>query len=198
MLKWAGIAKATFPELRTYSYPGQTGGLGVDFLNPHLFGYGNVTTTGSLTQYYNIAGALGTTEERTWDIPLVLDTRQFLLGAAAGTYYKACSTAGYHSFVVLFQDGIIELGTDPSIDQLHFKSELMDKYTPISSSPLIRVPIENGKNIFQYTTPGMIPCSHQTGMHISAQPLYTRVAHIPLLGMCFYETSFNLETMVAH
>jgi hypothetical protein len=58
-------------------------------------------------------------------------------------------------------------------------------------------PIEDRKLIYQYTTPGIIPISHQTGVNISVSPLYTGTAHIPLLGMCFYESEFCIETMVA-
>jgi hypothetical protein len=203
MLKWAGIAKGTFPETRTYSYPGQTGGLGVDFLNPYLFGYGTsngtyTNGTDGVNMYLDIAGSNASAALRTWDFTTAVDTRIWLMGKDTATYYRGCATTGSHSFVVLFQDGILEVGSDPSIDQIHFKSELMDKYTPIQAPPTIRVPIEDGKSIFQYNTPGMIPCSHQTGMNISVAPLYARTIHVPLLGMCFYESGFNLETMVAH
>jgi hypothetical protein len=202
MVKFAQIAKGTFPETKTYSYPGQAGGLAVDFLTPYLFGYGDVTGTTAADgacMYYNIAGALGTTELRTWDIPTTAGTPTAILGnAGLTTYYHGCGTAGYHSYVVLFQDGIIELGTQPSFTELFFKSQLMDKYTPISASPLIRESLEEGRSIYQYTTPGMIPMSHQTGVQIVGLPLYTGVSHLPLLGMVFYETDFNLSTMVAH
>jgi hypothetical protein len=201
MVKFAQIAKGTFPETKTYSYPGQAGGLGVDFLNPHLFGYGDVTGVTSADgtmMYYGIDGTLGTNQMRTWDIPFVAGTVKPMLGKDTATYYKGCGTTNYHSYVVLFQDGIIELGTKPSIEQLFFKSQLMDKYTPIAVSPLARESIEEGRGIYQYTTPGIIPISHMVGVNIEALPDVTGVAHIPLLGMCFYETDFNLSAMTAH
>jgi hypothetical protein len=198
MVKWAGIAKGTFPESKIYSYPGQAGGLGVDFLTPYLFGYGNSDTTGGLNMYLDTAAASATAAERTWDISLTAGTRTFLLGDLTSTFYKGCATTGSHSFVVLFQDGIVEIGSTPKIYQLHFKSELMNKYTPVGQQPLVSMPVEDHKLIYQYTTPGMIPCSHTTGMNISVMPAYTGTAHIPLLGMCFYETDFNVQTMVLH
>lgn len=195
MFKWAQIAKGTFPEQKTISYPGQTGGLAVDFINPYLFGWGTVAGVGGNSLYYNIAGAAGTTEMRTWDIPFTSGTASYILGYdATYSYYKSCPNTGHHSYSVLFQDGILEIGTQSSVAELFFKSELMDKYTPISSPPLGRETIEEGRTIFQYSTPGMIPLSFQTGsgVQIKALPLKTTVAHMPLLGMIFYETDFNV------
>jgi hypothetical protein len=196
MVKFAQIAKGTFPENKNYSYPGQSGGLAVDFLSPALFGYGDATAVG-ITQYVGIDGSIGTTQNRTWDMPLVAGTSKYICGNSSSTYYKGCATTSKHSYVVLFQDGIIEIGTTPKIDQIHFKSELMDKYTPIQMQPLLNQSIEEGRSIFQYTTPGIIPISHQTGVNIQIHPLYTGTAYMPLLGMCFYETDFNPAAMAA-
>jgi hypothetical protein len=205
MVKFAQIAKGTFPETKTYSYPGQAGGLAVDFLNPYLLGYGDSNgTTGAgdgVTPYYDIALSQTSNDViKTWDYPFAgaAETVAYILGKSASTYYHGCGTTSKHSYVVLFQDGIIELGTDPSIAQLFFKSQLMDKYTPISAPPMVRESIEEGRGIFQYTTPGMIPISHQTGVNIAALPLYTRVANLPLLGMVFYEFDFNPSTMIGN
>jgi hypothetical protein len=195
MLRWAQVAKGTFPEQKTYSYPGQQGGLAVDFLNPYLFGWGDVAGTGGNSGYLNIAGAAGTTEMRTWDISFTAGTATYLLGYdATYKYYKSCPNTGHHAYSVLFQDGILEVGTQSSIGELFFKSELLDKYTPISAPPLGRETIEEGRQIFQYNTPGMIPLSFQTGsgVHIFALPLKTVTAHMPLLGMIFYETDYNV------
>jgi hypothetical protein len=201
MVKFAQIAKGTFPETKTYSYPGQTGGLAVDFLTPYLFGYGTSDSGTGANGYNDIAGASGSTATmRTWDLPLTASTVRTILGYDVTTYqyYKGCATTGSHSYVVLFQDGIVEIGTDPSFSELYFKSQLMDKYTPISVQPLIRESVEEGRGIFQYSTPGIIPISHQTGVAIQGLPLYTRNAYLPLLGMVFYESDFNISTMVAH
>lgn len=196
MIKWAAIAKGTFPEQKTFSYPGQSGGLAVDFINPYLFGWGDVAGTGGNSLYYNVAGAAGTTEMRTWDIPFTSGTSSYILGYdGTYSYYKGCPNTGHHSYPVLFQDGIIEIGTQATIAEMFFKSELMDRYTPISAPPLNRETIEEGRSIFQYNTPGMIPLSYQNGggVQIKALPLKTTVAHMPLLGMIFYEVDFNVQ-----
>jgi hypothetical protein len=197
MVKFAQIAKGTFPETKTYSYPGQAGGLAVDFLNPYLLGWGSPQTTGGNHNYLNTAGAnANTTVVKTWDTSLTAGTVKYLLGYdATYPWYHGCTTTGTHSYVVLFQDGIIEIGTEPALSELFFKSQLMDKYTPISVPPLINQSIEEGRSIFQYTTPGMIPISHQTGVNIQVLPTVTKVAHMPLLGMVFYESDFNISTM---
>jgi len=196
MVKFAQIAKGTFPETKTYSYPGQFGGLAVDFLSPATFGYGDATAVG-MTQYVGIDGTIGTTQNRTWDLPLVAGTSKFILGKSTSTYYKGCATTDKHSYVVIFQDGIIELGSTPKIDQMQFKSELMDKYVPIAMQPLVNQSIEENRLIYQYSTPGIIPVSHQTGVNIQVHPLYTGTANLPLLGMVFYETDFNPAAMAA-
>ena len=207
MVKFAQIAKGTFPETKTYSYPGQHGGLGVDFLNPYLLGYGaNITATLSgNTGYLDTSLAVGTNGDRTWWLGggtagtgLTAGTLARILGydaTAATAYYKGCAVAENHSYVVLFQDGIIELGTTPKMNELYFKSTLMDKYTPISQSPLLTQTIEKDRNIYQYSTPGMIPISHNTGVTIIGQVLYTGSCYLPLLGMVFYESDFNKAAM---
>jgi len=202
MVKWAQVAKGTFPELKNYSYPGVTGGLAVDFLNPFLFRYGdsNVALAGN-TDMLDIAWAEdAAVMGGDWEWDMTAGTVIYLLGNSNGVantaYYKGCASTGAHSFVVLFQDGIVELNSSPKIQELYFKSELMDRYTPISVPPLIGQTVEEGRTIHQYTTPGMIPCSHTTGMQVAVAPHTTGRSKIVLLGMCFYETGFNLPAMV--
>ena len=212
MVKFAQIAKGTFPETKTYSYPGQAGGLAVDFLTPYTFSYNS-----SLTVADGLDGSNGFTEYLdstvtgfgSWNVNFAAANNYPvpLLGSwtAKGTpiatltnYYKGAGETGKHSYVVIFQDGIIELGTTPRIQQLFFKTQLMDKYTPIAQNPLITQSIEEGRSIYQYTTPGMIPVSHQTGVAIVAQGTSEAgVSLVPLLGMVFYETDFNKAAMSA-
>ena len=200
MIKMAGIAKGTFPEQKIYSYPGQTGGLGVDFINPYLFGHGNVTNGVGASGYTTYDGLLpGTTEIRSWNVLLnTAGTMDYILGYD-GTYgYSGCATDQKHSFVAIFQDGITEVGTTPKIAQMHFKTSLMDRYVPISVPPLVGQTIEQGKSIYVYNTPGIIPCPHNYDTWIRFIPLYTGIAHLPLMGMVFYETDFNAGTMTTH
>jgi hypothetical protein len=193
MVKFAQIAKGTFPETKTYSYPGQSGGLACDFLTPYLYTYATIKDGSAAGSYCcngytdSVVAGYG-----TWDATLVAGTTFNIAGIAGGKAYRGSAIAGKHSYVVIFQDGIIELGTTPKIEQLFFKSELLDKYTPISMQPLLNQSVEEGRSIYQYSTPGMIPMSHQTGAYISALANYSGVSNIPLLGMVFYETDFNL------
>lgn len=197
MVKFAQIAKGTFPETKTFSYPGQIGGLAADFLTPYTYRY-CITANGSVggyayTQYVDSA----TPGFGTWDLATAAGaTAQYIAGDSTHPY-RGCAKTSYHSYVVIFQDGIIELGTTPKIQQLFFKSELLDKYTPIAMNPLLNQSIEEDRSIFQYSTPGMIPISHQTGVTIKVQSNYAGTSNIPLLGMVFYETDFNLEAMAA-
>lgn len=202
-VKFAQIAKGTFPETKTYSYPGQQGGLGVDFLSPYLFRYDATATGAAGKNAYTMYTDSSVVGYGSWDITLVAGTKIGLLGnrnhatTMGANYYRGCGATDTHSYVVIAQDGIIELGTTPKIEQLFFRSELMDKYTPIVMQPLLNQSIEEGRSIFQYTTPGMIPVSHTTGVQIDALANVSGASNIPLLGMVFYETSFNPNTMIA-
>ena len=201
MMKWAQVAKGIFPQCKNYSYPAMPGGLGVDFLTPYLFGYGNSQTGTGAREYFDTAGALNTgVLMGDWRLTHVAGTVSRLLGNTTGALvaYHGCATVGSKSFVVLFQDGILEVGTTPKISELYFKSDYLDMYTPISVPPLVSQSIEEGKQIYQYNTPGMIPISHVNGMSIYAAPIASGDACMPLMGMCFYEQAFNISTMVAH
>lgn len=180
-VKWASIAKGTFPETKNFTYPGQIGGLGVDFLNPQLYKYDTSpsTTNPSYTDYTG----------NTWNISLTADTIAYIAGDAT-YHYKGSPITNNHSFAVIAQDGIVELGSTPKITQMKFESEALDKYTPIAMSPLMIESIEENKTIYQYNTPGMIPLSHQHGMRIEVLPNATGTATIPLIGMVFYEYEF--------
>lgn len=195
-VKFAQIAKGTFPETKTYSYPGQSGGLAVDFLSPYLYKYIVTASDATGKRAYTDYEDSSVTGYGTWDLSLTCGTKAYIAGGASNGY-KGCDTTGSHSYVILFQDGIIELGTSPKIEQLFFKSDLMDKYTPISMSPLLSQSIEEGRSIYQYSTPGIIPISHQTGVTIKATPNATGVSTVPLLGMVFYETDFNASAQSA-
>jgi len=204
MVKFAQIAKGTFPETKTYSYPGQQGGLACDFLNPYLYKYARTGSTVLGHRAYTSYADSSVAGYGTWDINLATcGTLYYIAGDAAATYYRGSdggngtTGASGHSYVVLFQDGIIEVGTTPKIEMMQFKSELLDKYTPTSTPVLIKQSLEFGKNIYQYSTPGIIPISHQTGVNIAVLPNETGYSTLPLLGMVFYETEFNPAAMAA-
>jgi hypothetical protein len=192
MVKFAQIAKGTFPETKTFSYPGQSGGLACDFLAPYLYTYSTTKAGANAGQYgcngYNDSTVVG---YGSWDYSITAGTTINIAGIAGGAAYRGSAISGKHSYVVIFQDGVIELGTTPKIEQLFFKSELLDKYTPIAQPPLITQSLEEGRTLYQYSTPGMIPMTHQTGAYILGLSTYTGTSNLPLLGMVFYETDFN-------
>jgi hypothetical protein len=203
-VKWGQIAKGIFPETKVFAYPGQSGGLGVDFLCPYLFMYNGTQTASSAA-----AGNSGYTGYNdsvpagygSWDAQLTAGamfsiaggpaTQSNAINSLSSLYYQGSGVTSYHSYVVIAQDGICEIGTTPKIEQLFFRSQLLDKYTPIAQPPTLAQTIETDKNIYQYTTPGMIPISHLVGMQIYAMPNVGGLSTLPLLGMVYYETNFN-------
>ena len=203
-VKWGQIAKGIFPETKVFAYPGQSGGLGVDFLCPYLWMYNGTQTTAGVAA--GNGGYTGYSDSTpigygSWDAALTAGTLFAIAGgpatvanntnALSSLYYQGSGVTSYHSYTVIAQDGIIELGTTPKIEQLFFRSQLLDKYTPIAQPPTITQTIETDKNIYQYTTPGMIPISHLVGMQIYAMANVSGVSTLPLLGMTYYETNFN-------
>lgn len=203
-VKWGQIAKGIFPETKVFAYPGQSGGLGVDFLCPYLWMYNGTQTSagvGSGNNAYtgyndSVPGGYG-----SWDATLTAGamfaiaggpaTQTASINALSSLYYAGSGITSYHSYTVIAQDGIIEIGTTPKIEQLFFRSQLLDKYTPIAQPPTLAQTIESEKSVYQYTTPGMIPISHLVGMQIYAMPNTGGVSTLPLLGMTYYETNFN-------
>jgi hypothetical protein len=196
VVKWAQVAKGTFPQTKNFAYPGVAGGLGVHFLNPYLYKYSNAPNTNTGGHSWSDYSDSVIPGYGTWDLNMVAGNPTYVAGN--GTYgYKGCDQTNCHSYVVLFQDGLIEIGTTPKVQQLFFKSDLLDTYTPISVQPLLSQSIEEGRAIYQYTTPGMMPLSHITGATVSVLPNQTGLSTMPLLGMVYYETDFNLESFPA-
>lgn len=184
-VKWGAIAKATIPNDQPIRYPAEPGSLGVDWLNPPFYMTNAAeATSGNYCGYYD--SATGTTIGRTWDIALVGGTPNYLAGTA-GNYYKGSIVDNKRTFVVIAQDGIVEMGTMPSLTQVLFQTEAASKYAPITVHPLAHESIEPQKQIYQYGTLGMLGMPHNQGTKIKVEPARTGTSTIALMGMVFYE-----------
>ena len=194
-VKWAGIAKATFPETKSFSYPAVAGGLGVDWITPELYKYSTTpSTTAARQSFCDYAGVdqlftsfdLLATGLAT---PMIAGTVAYVAGSAAAGY-KGCGTTEKHSFVVIAQDGLVELGTTPKINLIKFTTDLQTKYQWIAMNPLLTQTDEDFRTIYQYNTPGMIPMDHNVGTTIKVLPAVGGTCTIVPLGMVFYEYDF--------
>jgi len=187
-VKWAGIAKATFPETKSFSYPAVAGGLGADWITPELYKYSTSPAAAAATQSFTDYNGL-TAEYTTFDLTLTAGTVRYVAGN--GTYgYKGCGTSEKHSFVVIAQDGLVEIGTTPKVNMMKFTTDLQSKYNYIAMNPVLNQTDEDFRAIYQYNTPGMIPMDHNVGTTIKVLPTVSGTSTLVPLGMVFYEYQF--------
>jgi len=180
-IKMGGIAKGLFPEAKPISFPSEPGMIGVIPIIPQAIKYA-ATPSATYPCYTDYA-------TNSWDISLTAGTASYLLGSSAN-YYKASPTTNAHSFMVIAQNGIIEVGSTPSLDQFRVITEVSTKYGIYAPHALVDQTIEVNKSIYQYPTLGMIPVFHDLGIKLSAMPIATKTADIRMLGLVFYEHDF--------
>jgi len=180
-IKWAGVAKGIFPEQKPVTFPSEPGSIGVAPIIPQAIKY-NATPSATYPCYTDYT-------TNTWNISLTAGTTAYLLGSAAA-FYKASPTTNAHSFMVIAQNGIIEVGTSPSIDQFKLTTEVASKYGIYAPHALVDQPIVENKSIYQYPTLGMIPVYHDLGVKLAAMPIKSGTADIRLFGLVFYEHDF--------
>lgn len=182
LIQFAGVAKATFPEEKIISYPGTAGNIGVAWLTPQFVQYNNgASSTYPCYTDYTL---------NKWELSLTAGTTAYLLGDSSNLY-KASPTTNQHTFNVIMQDGIIEVGSSPRLVQMVLEQQGQEgKYAPWTPHTLMDQTIQPDTNIYQYQTLGMIPCSHDFGTRLKVLPNYTGTADIRLLGITFYEFDF--------
>jgi len=171
-LKWAGVAKAKFPENKPITFPSQPGTLGVLPLFPQAIKYAATVPTSF--------------KNNKWEIDVTEGSKAYLLGSDTA-FYKACSDTGKHEFFVIMQDGLIEIGTTPSAQQFKIVSEVETKYGIYTAQPLKELEYESGKRLYRYPTLGMIPVYHDFGIKWYFLPDRSGTAHMMLLGIVIYE-----------
>jgi len=179
-LKMAGVAKATFPVMKGYQFPSVPGSLGVAPLFPQALKYAATVPTDYASN--------------SWNITLTAGSEAFLLGSAA-SFYTASSTTGQYSFVLIFNNGVIEVGSTPKIDQFRLESQGKQDYGAYAVEPLVDIPVEPNKAIYQYPTPlGALWVDHLSGVRWRVRARESGTATIKLLGMVFYEHDFFSST----
>jgi len=181
-LIFAAIAKATFPVRKNYTYPSTPGNLGVTWLFPQALKW--VATPNADNPCYTSYAA------NSWDISVTAGTPAYLLGDGTN-FYRTSRATDRHSFILIFHNGVIEVGSTPTIDQFRLWSESKTDYGVYSVQPLVDVPIEKNVAIYMYPTPlGALPIDYNTGVMWSFMPRTSGVKTIKLLGLVFYEHDF--------
>jgi hypothetical protein len=185
-LKIAGVFKDMIPEKKSFSFPSQTGSLGVAWLFPQAIKYAT-SGDGSYTSY-------GT---NSWDIALTAGTAAYLFGDATH-FYKASATTGAHTSLLVFNNGILEIGSTPKVEQFQLTAEGFTKYGIYTVAPIVEERIEENRLIYQYPTPlGATPIFYDKGIRWAFMPRLSGTATIKLLGLVFYEHDFasTLKTL---
>jgi len=178
-IKVAGIFKEMLPEKKPITFPSEVGTIGVTWLFPQAIRY--VATPGAA------APAHSSYALNSWDISLTAGTPAYLFGDGTN-FYKASPQTGKHSMLLIFNNGIIEIGSSPKIEQFRLISEGFTKYGIYTVAPIVEQPIEEGRTIYQYPTPlGATPIFYDKGIMWGFMPKASGVATIKLLGLVFYE-----------
>ena len=181
IMRFAGVAKATFPERKNFSYPSQTGTIGMVPIIPQALKY---TATPSDTE-----PAYTSYKTNSYDIDIVAGTPAYFLGDGTN-FYKASPTTEKHSFMVILKNGIIEIGTTPSIEQFRVYTDKETKWGIFTPHILAEMPIEDGKLLYQYNTIAAIPVDHVSGTMFGFMPRRTGTMTVKLVGVVFYEHAF--------
>jgi hypothetical protein len=175
-IKVAGIFKEMIPEKKSFTFPSETGSLGVAWLFPQAVKYTATTPTS-----YNVD---------SWDIPLTAGTASFIFGSATD-FYRTSGTTGQHSAILVFQNGLIEIGSTPKVEQFQLVAEGLTKYGIYTVAPIVEERIEENRLIYQYPMPmGAIPIFWDKGVRWSFMPRASGTATLKLLGLVFYEHDF--------
>ncbi len=203
VLKFAQIAKGTLASqggTKPISWPPQVGQIGVAWLDPYLLQYSRAhnSTYPAYTDYtpntWNVQfnAALGST------LVQLLGSSTYAKGTPPATvptltstnYYQSNATTNQRQISFLFQNGILELGTTPDIEQWIIQTNQTQAYSAYTSHPLIYQPVDSEKLIYQYNTPGVIPLYNDMGIYLAGLAQSSVGVHtMPLLGMSFYETN---------
>jgi hypothetical protein len=185
LYKAAGIFKEMLPEKKSYSYPSTSGSLGAAWLFPQAIKY--VATPSSSAPAYTSYPA------DSWTLSITAGTPFYFFGDGTN-YYKASPQTAKHSMLVIFKNGLIEIGTTPSIQQFRLWFEGISKYGIYTLPPVVDLPIEQGKPIYQYQTPQPLIITYDKGIMWKALPSRTGSAEIRMLGFVFYEHDLFPDT----
>ena len=189
-IKFAGIFKRMIPQSKSITFPSEAGTIGVNWLFPQAIKY---TATPSSAE-----PAYTSYENNSWNLSLVAGTPAYLFGSATNMY-KSCPVWNKNSAILVFNNGLIEIGSTPVIQQFRISAEGFDKLGPYTVAPVTEVSIEEDKNIYQYPTPlGATLIFPDRGIRWSILPEKGTssspvTATIKLLGLVFYEHEFAAD-----
>jgi hypothetical protein len=178
IVKFAAIAKARFARDQPIAYPAQPSTIGIAPLIPQVL-QSTLNTGGVAWASYG-----------TWDVNLTAGTTpNYLIGTT--DFFRTSNTFDKQLYILVFQNGIIEVGSTPAIDQMWLISETKSQYAPWSVYPLVSEANLLGKSIYIYNTLGFFDLSPTLGVRLAVRPVYDRSpANIRLVGVAYFEYLF--------
>jgi hypothetical protein len=178
IVKFAAIAKARFARDQPIAYPAQPSTIGIAPLVPQV-----------LQSTLN-TGGVAWASDGTWDVNLTAGpTPNYLIGTT--DFFRTSNTFDKQLYILIFQNGIIEVGSTPAIDQMWLISETKSQYAPWSVYPLVSEANLLGKSIYIYNTLGFFDLSPTLGVRLAVRPVYNRSpANIRLVGVAYFEYLF--------
>lgn len=130
-----------------------------------------------------------------WDITATAGTIVNIVGGPAiGDWYTTRSTPEERCMIGVMQNGIVECGTTPTLNQLRFWTQAAS-YPPWRASILRDIQAECDKPVYQYHTPAAMIFTPDMGARIDAMPTRTGTISPRLVGLVFGEYGY-LSNMV--
>jgi len=123
-----------------------------------------------------------------WDVAVVAGTENYIFGTAA-LWYLTSATVEQRAVIAIMKNGVIESGTTPSINQLHFRTQTRG-YPPWRADILVDAQVETDKPVYQYHTPGAIILTPDLGARLSFMPTRTETISPRLVGVVFAEYTY--------
>lgn len=128
----------------------------------------------------------------SWDVPLTANTPAYLLGAASGSneFYKGSDALNATTWLYIFANGLVEIGSTPSIEQIKIVSQEKQAISPYTVGPFIDVPVNKDYPAYIYPLPAFYIDNKSKGIKLAVLPRRTGTATLKLIGLVFYEYDF--------
>jgi len=165
-----------------------TNDIGISVLIPQLFK--PVATPDATNPYYTDY------KNNVWEIDLTAGTAKYIMGDGTN-FYKSTTTEGSRIMCIIIQDGLLSIGDRPVIQQQMAWTSRTDKsvFPVIPTHPLIELPIDKDRSLYQYNTPGVFITQTELGYMWKILPCYDMPsAKLPLLGFAFFERGVLADT----
>jgi hypothetical protein len=201
------VAKGTLSSTggtKPVLYPSQPGSIGVNWLFPEAVRYIaiNSSTNPAYADYavdsWNISITSGSLVNLLGSATLTGNTPPTSVSTVAiNNYYKASSNNNQHEMFFVFQNGVIEVGSTPAIQQWNLQTQAANTYGIYVTESANVINAELDKSVYQYNTIGLVPVFYDLGISWTGMATATQTSTIQLLGMVFYEHQlFPNQTLI--